>query len=148
MNPDQFIHDRVRIAGRYILPSVRQLIFITEHGEPEPVGSCALLWHRARRCLVSAAHVLDVFRSHPLSIGTASSWHTLEGEFRATNVPATGKREDDAYDYAFMLLSDRDASALDGCHFLTADQVASGETPIFNGQTRSKYLAIGWPRNR
>ncbi len=148
MDPNTYIHDCVDSAGRYLLPSVRQLISIDEHNEPEPVGSCVLIWHRSKRYLLSAAHVLDVFIKRPLFIGTATKWHQLIGDFRATNTPAGKSREDDPYDYAFLPISGDDAAQLDGCHFLTADQVALGERPVFTPPYRSKYLALGWPRNR
>jgi hypothetical protein len=143
-----FINDRIKTAGRYVIPSIRQLILMDRHGEPGPVGSCVLLWHGGRRYVVSAAHVLDAFVDQPLFIGTATKWHQVIGEFTTTTPPAGKKREHDPHDYGFLEVSEADASQLDGCHFLTADQVARDEQMVFDPPYRSKYMSVGWPRNR
>lgn len=148
MDPDIFVHDHMATAGRYLLPSVRPLISIDRHNEPEAVGSSVLLWHRGRRYLLSAAHVLDVFKERPLFVGTQTRWHQIVGDFRTTTIPAGGSREDDPYDYGLLAISDDDAAQLDGCRFLTSNQVATEENPEFATPYRSKYLALGWPRNR
>lgn len=148
MDPAAFLQDRIDSAGRYLLPSVRQLISIDQHNEPEAVGSCVLLWHGGKRYVLSAAHVMDVFVRKPLFIGTATSWHQIVGDFRATSIPTGKTRADDPLDYAFLPVSDEDAAALDGCHFLTADQVALREEILFAPPYRNKYLALGWPLNR
>ena len=119
-----------------------------QHDEPDPVGSCVLLQSNGQRYLISAAHVLDNFINRPLFVGTASKWHQLVGEFRITKLEPGTTREDDPYDYGFFPVSESDAAELDGCRFLTADQLALEENPVFDAPYRSKYLALGWPRNR
>ncbi len=148
MNPEEFIHEHVASVGRPFLRSVRQLIHIDQHGEPGPVGSCVLLQHDGKKYLISAAHVLDVFKNEPLFIGTATKWHQLVGDFTTTSIEPGKSRDDDPYDYAIFPISEDDAAQIDGCHFLTTDQVALGERAVFNPPYRSKYLALGWPRNR
>jgi hypothetical protein len=148
INPNEYLHERVRSAGHYLLPSVRQLISIDAHGEPDPVGSCVLLWYKRERYLISAAHVLDCFVERPLYVGTLTKWHHIQGEFRATNIPTGKTREEDPYDYGFMAINEADTLQLDGCHFLTGDQIATRERQVFGPPYRSKYTALGWPRNR
>src|SRR5712692_5489391 len=100
MDANAFVHDRVHGVGRLLLPSVRQLISIDQHNEPEPVGSCVLIWHGSQRYLLSAAHVMDVFIKKPMFIGTASTWHQIVGDFRASTSPTGKSREEASYDYA------------------------------------------------
>jgi len=97
---------------------------------------------------VSAGHVMDVFIKKPLFVGTASTWHQIIGDFRATTISPGKTREDDPLDYAFLPVSNEDAAALDGCHFLTAEQIALREEIVFAPPFRNKYLALGWPLNR
>jgi hypothetical protein len=47
-----------------------------------------------------------------------------------------------------MRLRDRDAAALDGCAFLTGNQICINEQLEFGSSRRNKYLSIGWPVNR
>lgn len=148
MDPDIFVHDYMAKAGRYFLPSVRPLISIDRFNEPEAIGSCVLVWHRGHKYVLSAAHVLDVFKDRPLFIGTQSKWHQIVGDFHTTTIPTGKTREDDRYDYGFLSIAEDDAVQLDGCQFLTSDQLALGENPEFAPPYRSKYLALGWPRNR
>jgi len=47
-----------------------------------------------------------------------------------------------------MRLGDDDADALDGCAFLTEQQIRADEELVCDGVYRNKYLGIGWPNNR
>jgi hypothetical protein len=148
MNASEYLERLASSASRDILPYTRPLMTRDQHGDPVPAGSSVLLWNRGQRYLVTAAHVFDSFRQSPLLIGTYSTWYTLGGDFRSTDPPAGRARDEDILDYAFMPISESDASALDGCQFLRGDQILLRETPTFTPPLRSKYLAIGYPLNR
>ena len=109
------------------------------------VGSCVLLWHRGNRYLVTASHVLDIYPGHAIYLGTNTAWVEIPGPFRQTT---SSKGRADAMDFAFAPVSEESASKLDGCHFLTGDQISPDERVIFTPPYRSKYTAFGFPLNR
>jgi hypothetical protein len=143
----QFIQDRIKGAGPYVAPSVRPLSVPDDHGDPLPAGSATLLWHRGRRYLVSAAHVLEAYEDRAYYLGTETGWVEIPGPFHITRPPG-GRRDDDLLDFGFRQIEDSLAPTLGGCRFITADQVATGEKPTFEGIRRSKYLVLGYPHNR
>ncbi len=143
MDVGKFVSDRIKGASEPLLPSVRPLMVPDEHGDPLPAGSAVLIWHRGKRYLVSAAHVLDEYEDREYYLGTESDWVSIPGPFVVTKY-----REDDLMDFGFRLVEDELAEKLDGCHFLTANQIGEKDEPDFRPPNRSKYLAIGYPLNR
>lgn len=148
MNVRKFVSDRMKAAGEPLLPSVRPLMIPDEHGDPLPAGSAVLMWHRGKRYLVSAAHVLDEYEDRQYYLGTESDWIEIPGPFVVNKLPPSGNREDDLMDFGFRLVEDELAEKLDGCHFLTANQIGEKDEPDSRPPRRSKYLAIGYPLNR
>jgi hypothetical protein len=143
----EWIQQRIQEQGSPLLRCVRPLAVLRENQEPLAVGSAVLLWHRGQRYFVTAAHVLDAFPSHSYSIGSESRWITVSGPYRMTVAPG-GDRDADHVDIGFGKVSAAAAAALDGCHFLGASQVTVSEKLQFDGPSRSKYLALGYPLNK
>lgn len=143
----QFIQDRIHGAGPYIAPTVRPLSVPDDHGDPLPAGSATLLWHRGRRYLVSAAHILEAYEDRAYYLGTETGWVEIPRPFHITRAPG-GRRDDDLLDFGFREVDEALAGTLGGCRFLTADQVLTKEKPTFEGVRRSKYLVLGYPHNR
>jgi hypothetical protein len=139
------INDITYAAGTAVLPSVRQLAVADESGDGiVPAGSAVLVWHKGSRYLLTAAHVALLYPDYAYYLGTATKWVEIGTFFR---VPAHEKARDH-FDFAFCRVSDSKASAFDGCEFLTAQQIAAKDVPVFQSPYRSKYLALGYPLNR
>lgn len=149
MDVDAYINDRGKSAAPYLIPSVRQLAVPDIHGdELIAAGSVVLSWYKGSRYLLSAAHVFELYPDRQYCIGTASKWVQLIGDFRVHQVPAAG-RDSDPLDYAFMEVDESFADSLDGCQFLTANQLVATNDPLnFRTGSRSKYLTIGYPLNK
>lgn len=148
MNAREFIRLRVEAFGRTFLPSVRQLAVPDDYGHTLlPAGSATLLWHRGHRYLITAAHVAELYPDRNLLLGTASAWIEVPHPFRLMKKRDTSG-DDDTIDIAFKRLQPDLADQFDGCHFLTADQIATTDRPVFTPPHRSKYTALGWPLNR
>ena len=84
----------------------------SERDRPELIGSATLLDFGKARFLVTAAHVHDWYTNHQVEIysfgvvdGRARDV-TLPQPFIKTNLPASGRREDDKLDFAFVRLED------------------------------------------
>ena len=149
MDVDAYVHDRGKSAAAYLLPSVRQLAVPDLHGEELiAAGSVVLIWYNGSRYLLSAAHVFELYPDRQYCIGTASKWVQLIGDFRVHRMPAAG-RDSDPLDFAFMKVDESFAKSLDGCQFLTANQLVAKNDPLsFRTGSRSKYLTIGYPLNK
>lgn len=148
MDVNEFISDRMAGAAPYLLPSVRQLAVLSAHGdEMIAAGTVVLVWYRGSRYLLSAAHVLELYPERPYLVGTATAWVPINGAFRVLPMPKGG-RANDPFDIAFRKVDADFAQSLDGCEFLTADQIATHDVLTFGSPFRSKYLVIGFPRNK
>jgi hypothetical protein len=62
--------------------------------------------------------------------------------------PAPSDSEDDPFDVGFIHLPPDLAAALDGCVFLDESDIDLTERPRNADDSRSLYLALGWPQNR
>ena len=61
MDPiDEFVRRQLDLAVDRVHRIVRPLGVFSDTEDPEPAGSAVLIWHRGKRYLVTAAHVLDL----------------------------------------------------------------------------------------
>jgi hypothetical protein len=143
----QYIQARAGTAIAALLPSVRPLAVPDPSGlEPIPAGSAVLLWHRGNRYVVTAAHVVELYRNSAYYMGPEGPWVELPMPF-VVSVAKDATRKDDHFDFAFQRIDDTLADQLSGCVFLTANQIETHDNVQF-GTPRAKYLALGWPLNR
>jgi hypothetical protein len=148
MNARQHIRQTQKMTAKSFMPMVRPLA-VPDATETEllPVGSAVLIWHRGSHYIVSAAHVVEMYPECTYYIGTNNHWVEIEGPFHVSAAP-NGNREEDVYDFAFQHVDADFASRLDGCAFLTADQISTDDTLEFTAPFRSKYMALGYPLNQ
>ena len=148
MTHKSYIDDRVKSLGASLLPSVRPLAVFDDYGdELLPIGSCVLVWHSGSRYLLTAAHVAELYPDRSIHLGTASAWREIAHPFRLFK-KRDAKGDDDTIDIAYKRLDSALADDLDGCHFLTGSQLGTSDRPHFQAPGRSKYTALGWPKNR
>ena len=123
---------------------------MVQHGNDDPtiIGSAVLLWHRGRRYMVTAAHVIRHYPEHAPAIGTDASWVPLRGPYIETRTIIRDRKEVDPFDFAFREILPEEAATLDGCDFLSADRVSRSEPTAAPEVGRPIYLAMGFPQNR
>lgn len=140
-----FLQQRQNTAGNYVLPAVKQLAVPDESGNGMlAAGSAVLIWYRGYRYLLTAAHVVNFYPDCSFYVGTNTKWVDIGRKFM---MPRTSS-DQDLFDFAFHRISDAEASEMDGCTFLTANQVVTRDEPVFASPMRSKYFALGYPLNR
>jgi len=148
MDPiDEFVRRQLDLAVDRVHRIVRPLGVFSDTEDPEPAGSAVLIWHRGKRYLVTAAHVLDLLPPGKGAIGTMSKWVHMPGPWQATNAPG-GDREKDRFDIAFTEVSEQGASLLDGCEFAQSSMIGEPAEVVHDGHYRSKYVFIGYPLHK
>lgn len=149
-NAAKYFAERKAAALSFLRPSVRPLGVYTAFGdELLPAGSSCLLWHRGRRYIATAEHVVGNHPSQSLYVATNSDWIELPPRFIVAkkNVPKPSRP---APDFAFQSLPDDVADRLvaGGCRFLEARAVGSGVEFGLALPLQARFMAIGWPQNR
>lgn len=144
----EYANQRAIDQVEYIHPFVRPLMVPNGLHDVLPIGTCVLMWHRGRRYIVTAAHVLRLAPESVPYIGTASRWAPLPGPYRSTVATGPALRPIDRHDFAYREITELEAHGLDGCRFLSGDRVATGEPRVSVDQLRPAYLVFGYPLNR
>lgn len=116
-----FLDDASSNALAKFRDAVRPIYGVTPRGDPDHIGSAVLVELYGRKCLVSAAHLVDQSAYTSLYLG-ADGFELLELEVWVTPAPE-GDRDADHLDFAVASLS--------------ADHVARLSTAVFVGGRRS-----------
>lgn len=126
------------------LPSVRPIYRVRARGSglPEHIGSCVLLNIMERKCVVTAAHIIDDLEFTSLHVGGGLHTELVQvvGNVHATPKPQGGRRKD-AYDFAIWPISEDVASALGSVQFIGEESICANRATI-EGRV---YLALGYP---
>jgi hypothetical protein len=140
------IRENASIASQLLAGATRPLFRATRHGEPELVASCVLLRIGDHRFLISAAHCFDEPDTEvsQLWVGGAGRMVEVSGVEMRTSSSSSNSRANDRYDVAFISLSAAAVSKLEGCEFLTLEDLDLNDlvTPD------NAYLLFGYPWRR
>src|SRR5262245_54212803 len=109
---------RVRDAEMRIADTPVPVYRETRKGTPELIGSAVLIQIADRRFICTAAHVLDERNGSNLYLPEGSMLQTFAAQFRVTQVPASGRR-DDKFDFAIAELVSENGDRFARYRFLT-----------------------------
>jgi hypothetical protein len=140
---------RMSAAAAPLLSATTVALFGIQENQPIQNGSGVLLQIADTYLLLSAAHVLDAMTSHGFDylIGTGAPSLPMipleRVEVHSVGMPASGDRDDDPFDIAFVRLSADIADGLlrSGKRFLRLSQTDSED----RSDAESGYAVYGFP---
>src|SRR6266542_2905279 len=128
-------------TARYVTP----LYGVDEQNQRYAYGSAVLLQITEKYFLITAAHVLDENQKAHATIQVfgRNTFHSLSGPSLRSPLPASGSRDDDAYDTGVLELPNDIAQEVQAHRsFLDIVQVDPSEKPYLNA---SLYTIPGYP---
>jgi hypothetical protein len=141
--PDQVAREVLALRGVSVREefgaSVRQLFAVTDHGTPDPVGSCVLFSVGGRHFVLTASHVLNHNIESSLYVGGLTDLVLLEGETQRTE--AKNSPPVDSFDIAVVELGPELVNSLGNVKFLTSSDLDPND--VADG--RQIYVALGFP---
>lgn len=126
------------------IPAVRPIFTVDGRERPDAHGSCVLLRVGDRHFALSAAHVFDSMEENELYIAGETHLLSLPRNWYGTPMPASGKREDDKIDVAFLEVPDSVVAEMGNCLWLAPENLVR---PGGTHATRL-YCTIGYPVRR
>lgn len=119
----------------------------SDRQRPIPIGTGTLLDFGRARFLVTAAHVHDEYTEHTVELYTVGDGVLLQlpQPFQKTNLPASGKRDDDRLDFAFVRLEDSFADKIAKDRFFLPFSLVDANDCLGVGV---RYMFTGFPANR
>jgi hypothetical protein len=137
----KFRDQRVNTAWVQLEPAVRPLATIEEpKGDPVAAGTAVLIWHRGRRHILTAAHVLTDREGLTVYVGSGGHWIRLPDQFHIYT--------DGRADFAFAPTDEALAAKMSDCSFLGADRIAGRADLKFRPERDSLHVAFGYPQSR
>lgn len=133
------LDERALDAFRLLKTSIRP-IYRKSGARFELCATALLLRIDNRDLIVSAAHVLDDVSEGQLFIAASDYLQPLGGCCARSPLPASGKRDDDVFDYGFLLAEK--LPPLEGCVFLQEEFL------VPNVRSLTPLTAIGYPSSR
>jgi len=123
-----------------VIPVYRQV----PKGTPELIGSAVLLRICDATFLCTAAHVLESRDGANVYLPHGDTLQPFAGQLHVTQVPSTGRRDDDKYDFALDRLDPERAARFVKYRFITLDQIDQNEVP----KVGRLYTFIGYPASK
>lgn len=119
--------------------AVRPSYGVEGNGRLEHLGSCFLLTLDAKKLLLTAAHVAEHTTKTRLFAGGGAGLVLIDTAY-ATSEATSRDRNDDIYDFAATILSERAAAELGGGFIAEEEMLMSADV-----QAAEFYVALGFP---
>lgn len=135
---------RSRAAAERVADSAIPVYRQVKKGTPEVIGSAVLLHICGRRFLCTAAHVLDARDGRNVYLPHGDTLQVFGAPVHITQIPASGRRDDDKLDFAVVELEGENADRFSSRRFITLPEIDQNEVPR-QGRT---YTFVGYPASR
>ena len=139
--------ERLLLGGERSLRSTAPIYRLDHRDRLELFGTGVFVRHQSQHFVISAAHVLSELRERELRIGGESHVIPLTGPFFHSGAVGEVSFVDDAFDIAFVPLSELQVSELGQPTFVSTDDIDLGSTaraPFFTtGFIASDYTMVG-----
>jgi hypothetical protein len=142
--PAEQYRDRILGLAEDAYSAIRSIARLDDRRRLHYVGSSLLFSVGARSFVITAGHVLDAEEDGPLHIGTPAGPVPLPRPRRWTK-PPDGIREKDRIDLGFVLLDSDTMAALEGCRYLTPEDIEMGSGVSDVREGFHDHVAIGFP---
>jgi hypothetical protein len=123
----------------------------SDRERPELIGSGTLLDFGKARLLVTAAHVHDWYTANKVELYTfgvadgVPKQVQIPQPFIKTDPPASGKRADDKFDFAFVRLDDETANQIAALRYFLPFSLIDANDRL---QPKARYMFTGYPLSR
>jgi hypothetical protein len=135
---------RMRESAERVADSAVPVYRYVARGTPELIGSAVLLEICERRFLCTAAHVLDARDGRDVHLPHGRTLQPFGAAVHITQMPASGRREDDKLDFAIVELEGDNFDRFSSYRFITLAEIDQNEVPRA-GRT---YAFAGYPVSR
>lgn len=124
--------------GEVILRSTAPIYRLDPRGRLDLFGTGVFVRHESQHFVVSAAHVLAEMRERELRIGGEAHVIPLTGRFFHTGAVGEVTFDNDAFDIAFVPLSEDQIAGLGCPTFISTGEIDRSVTP------NARYAAVGF----